>query len=441
MKQIIVAKDLNYAPLKGGTAANTAVHPSDLAEGAIGIYGISKTSANNKDKLALIVDGGSDAAGKVPDSDFDGEEVFVAVGTKEDSFVSFPVNPKTAKVTAVAHTAGAKQVSYIGFNAADNLGDVTFLNTLETDLEIGLTIMKRNYDEGGDRITENYTTTAQVEAGKVSEYDVISQLARRNNDDPDVPALATVVAEGTATAITRTGGNLDLILTKGSNKALFTADGSTGADPTSDLAEGDMIVIKTAAADNYGEVFKIVSIDTGSVVLDRSWENESATIVADDAAADELVAKIESLTAVGLKLTGRNTGEHFEIAVRGDIERSSIVTTTSALFEQGNGNYILDLEDELRGFLGSTDKINTFAKFPDLKAVSDGNYDLYHINFQGKEQPKGSINAKVFDVTNDLFVAFPTGDSDAATKGQGAFENIMGVLINGTDGLGGIDAA
>ena len=39
---------------------------------------------------------------------------------------------------------------------------------------------------------------------------------------------------------------------------------------------------------------------------------------------------------------------------------------------------------------------------------------------------------------NELIVAFPDAGSNG---GQAEFEDIMGQLLNGADGLGGIDAA
>ena len=80
MRKVIVAKDLDYGSNKAAGTENAAHLAIDLAVGAIGVYGIPNTSANNKEKMTLVIEGGSDAAGVIPDASFDGIGVHIAVG-------------------------------------------------------------------------------------------------------------------------------------------------------------------------------------------------------------------------------------------------------------------------------------------------------------------------------------------------------------------------
>ena len=88
MRKVIVFKDLAYAASKASATKNTAKLAIDLAIGAVGIYGIPNTSANNKEKMTLVTNGGADAAGLIPDADFDGIGVHVAIGTALGTFTS-----------------------------------------------------------------------------------------------------------------------------------------------------------------------------------------------------------------------------------------------------------------------------------------------------------------------------------------------------------------
>lgn len=57
MRQIFLFKDVNYGSSKTSATLNTATTPSDLADGAIGIYGIDPIL--NAGNLSLITDAAS----------------------------------------------------------------------------------------------------------------------------------------------------------------------------------------------------------------------------------------------------------------------------------------------------------------------------------------------------------------------------------------------
>ncbi len=79
-RKVFVLKDVNYGASKASSTVATALNPADLADGAVGIYGIQLIGSTNVNKLVLITDGGSEGAGTCPAASFGGKEVFIAQG-------------------------------------------------------------------------------------------------------------------------------------------------------------------------------------------------------------------------------------------------------------------------------------------------------------------------------------------------------------------------
>ena len=411
MKRILVAKDLAYANDKAAAGANSAVNPLNLMEGAIGVYGIPKTSNNNKDKLALIIDGGSDAAGKVPDSAFDGKSFMIALGLANGSRESVHIdigNLQDVEVSAGAYDPAVAQVTEIGKGSV--AGSSANMPTAVTGDTVGVKISK------SEDQTVVYVQGQQYEqrltAGE-SDYSAVSKLAAKIADDEDALANVKVKTDLTGSAF--------------ANSATVTAvNGETSLTTSANhgVGVGDYLSLG-------GDVYQAVTgTATTTLVLDRPYGGASATI-ANNATLD---LGATDPTEVGLEITGKVAGQDLIIAAYGNLDNADHNIATPATQGEGTYEIITALENLWEGNLGTARKLDASVPRPGNLAVAGGTYDVYRFVFKNSEMPAG--NNQVTDVINELVVAFPDGNSNG---GQGEFEDIVGTLLNGADGLGGID--
>ena len=78
MNKILVFKDVNYGASKTSATKNTALTPDQLADGALGIYGIDPTLSAGQ--LSLIVDG-STVANNIAVASYKGGKLYFYQGT------------------------------------------------------------------------------------------------------------------------------------------------------------------------------------------------------------------------------------------------------------------------------------------------------------------------------------------------------------------------
>lgn len=413
MKRILIAKDVAYANNKASAGANSATNPIDLLEGAIGIYGIPKTSTNNKDKFALIIDGGSDAAGKVPDSAYDGDKIWIGVGLSgAQARESLPIDLNgEIEITAAEYAAAAAKLYTVGYY--NTAGQVDNLPTAVAGDVIGIKISK----DTNEPDMYDFQWEVKLDAAE-ADYSAMARLADKiahdaNND------IATVKLTGNI-AGSAIGNSATCTVVKGST-AVVVAVGDHALDV------GDYVKLN-------GDIYKVTA-DGGATAftLDKPYRGASATLA--NAVCLDLGATAP--TEHGLSFTGVTAGEEFFVAAYGNLANATHTLTTPATQGQGSAALVKEIEDMWMGRMGAATKAESAViPHPASQVVTGATYDIYTIKYKNKSHPAG--NNRITDVWNTLVVAFPDAGSNGA---QAEFEDIMGTLINGSDGIGGIDAA
>jgi len=429
MRKVMIMKDLAYADNKSSAGANTALTPVDLREGAVGIYGISPTSTNNAYKQALIIDGGADAAGKVPDSSFDGDHVVIAVGTSSGAQVSQPIPVPSnglVKYKAAAYTAPVYQVFGIGYVVDPSTPATVSAGDLNTPvavskydaLEIKI-LDTENSDQGGAiyRDIFNVNTTADDSETDLSMLLKLAALIEADTKYSWVAASVSI-ADGGGSAF---ANSATVAAVLGSTSLTTSANHGVGV--------GDYVSLN-------GQLFQAqTGTATTTLVLDRAWPFASATIA--NANARDLGATAPT-TNLGLTIVSQVRGRNFSLAtgsgsVYEDAEVSYLVSGTKGA---GIAADVQADENEARGLKGTADFIHRYMPLDDLKTVSTETYDQYDFVYQLPHQVGTGATAKTaHKLFQHLKVAFPSTDNNG---GQAEFEDVLGVLLNGADGLGGI---
>jgi len=410
MKKILVAKDLAYANDKSSSGANSATNPAVLLDGAVGIYGIPKTSVNNKDKLALILDAGSDAAGKVPDASFDGDRILIAVGTADGAREAIPIDiGQNEDITIVAQSYAAAVAGVYGVGYVSTTTSANLPTALNNDV-IGVKVFAN--DELPD--PRGKLWTVQLTAGETG-YSAFKRLANKITNDQDNDVVTVKVSQNVAGAAAANAATLAAV--KGATTLTSSAAHGIGV--------GDYVSIDE-------DVYQAVTgTATTSLVLDTPYRGATATVA--NAAFLDLGATAP--TNYGLRLTAVTAGVSLVVGLVGNLEDASNTVITQPF--EGTGTYALlkEIEDKWSGWLGTASRGDATVPQPSSMLSSSGTYDVYTITYKNRLVPKGEM-AKVTDVHNVLVIAFPAGGSGG---GQAEFEDIMGILINGADGIGGID--
>lgn len=404
MRKVIVFQDKNYGASKASATEHTALLALDLAEGAVGVYGIPKTSTNNKEKMALITDGGSDAAGLVPDAAFDGLGVHIAVGTALGAQTSGEIDVDgVTKVTAQAYTAPVAQVIDVAV--------AIWATVAKRDAATLRVIDSENFDQGGPIRSEMKNFSYSTNAGD-DEYAIAAGIVAAADADPQewVTAAVTVAEAGSAVS-----GNATVV--NGSKQVLSTAHG---------LTAGDYVKID-------GNTYLAAAVPgVNEITLDRPYGGASGTVLA--ASVLDLGATV---TVVGIKLTSLVQGKNFEVSCMEVIEDSTIVYTTAGTDGHGTGTLVRKMENEVRGYLGSTaGATDAIMQFPELKALAAGTYDIYVLTVKNPSQiSTGGTAIHAHNLYKEIVCVFPDGPSN---NGQADFEAVLGQVLFGAANIGGI---
>lgn len=407
MRRVIIAKDLNYGASKTSSTEHTALLALDLAIGAIGIYGVPKTSTNNKDKMALITESGSDATGLVPDNLFDGDAFIIAVGKtngNESSEQLWPAGKNT--VSAADFTAAVSQVVDI-----DIVPDGTIAKNQEAQLKI---TDQENLNQGGN-IRTNSINFNIATADSDTEYNMSLGIVELVNAHPK-QWMSAIITSDTAGAVFPTSGTATV--TKGSTLVTTSIAHAITADDFIRLNDDTYLVIAAPT--------------TTTLTLDSIYRGVTEVV----ANADTKDLGTDA-GAIGIKLTSLILGRNFGISVDGVIEDSTIVDTTAGTFGQGMSAIVEKLEKEARGYKGSTaGATDATMPYPPINTVDGETYDLYTFTSKNPRQERtGGTAGKAHNLETILIVAFPDSPSNG---GQADFEAIIGELLFGTADIGNI---
>lgn len=404
-RQVLVAKDVNYGASKSNAAANTALNPEDLAAGALGIYGIgSSSSANNAGKLALIVDGGADAAGKIPAASFDGDHFFIAVGKADGSINSNSYDLQSFRyIKGAAYSAPQKGVRVVGYDGSAGL--LNYPETVNKGDEAMLTVISRG-EGAGNQVFDRQTISYSASAGE-SAYSVlkglISNIEARQATGGLKISTPSIVSNGSGTAFTTAA---TVAVVKGETS--FTTSAAHGVDV------GDYVILD-------GILYQAVAGTTGTtLVIDRPYEGPSGTIANGDTADVGTTVP----TQLGLQVTDANFNDTVELAVDGLLVDSDVVVSTNPSPGSGSAEHVKREELDARPYQGSHDRIHSYAPMPALTVDESQTYDMYFLELQNRDQSKGD-QGSVFKIINYLTVAVPSEVADTTGKNQSDFEDIL----------------
>lgn len=348
MKQILIGKAVNYAASKTSATAESATNPDLLAEGAIGIYGIDNTAGNDNAGKLVLITLATNAAGKVADSDYKGDMIYLAQGTREGSFLSNGIQVGGIKsIVGKVYAAAVLQVSYVGFNGTSgSLNLDQFLDRDEGTIGITSTTL-----DSQQFPKDNYSTNRIYANSDV--YDVLVSVLAKNRADQQRIVSVGLVSNGTATNFTAVAGVVN--------------DSPIVTSATHGRAVGDLVKLD-------GEVYKVVAVPSAGVFeIDRPFHGATASL------AVTAAQSLADVTEYGFKITALEAGEYFEPSADGIFQRANLSTPVPAQPGTGAGPQVVALEKNRQAYAGFHDKIDARVKSPYTFADPTLNYNLYNI--------------------------------------------------------------
>jgi len=429
-RKVLVFKDVNYGASKASATQNTALNPADLADGAVGVYGIHTAGSTNVNKLVLITNGGSEAAGKVPASSFVGKEVFIAQGvplTAGGSAVRLSngigISPTLGIVegTALVYTAPVRGVLRIGYNgtAGTSMNLPAVINRGDDCI---VELFNRNYLVSGAREPGQKVILSSQPAQGDNQYTVLKKFVAAVNARVAAnpvgdqilidPLLLKILSNGTGSAF---ANSATVALTNGSTAVTTSAVHSVTA--------GDYIILN-------GDLYIASAVPTTTTItLDRPWQQATIAALANNLTVD---VGATAPTAMGLELVDNADGRNVSAAVQGDFQNATILRYTLPQPGSGSNAEVVSMEKEFVGNKGSEDQITRYMPLDVIYSqVAGSTYDLYFFKVRNFGQATGDPGA-VFRIFNIVITAFVSGVANSANKNQADFEDVMQSLFNTT---------
>lgn len=398
MKQLLVAKDVNYAASKSSATTETATNPDLLADGAIGIYGIDENAGNSNAGKLVLITLSTDAAGKVQDSAFDGKWIVVAQGTADGSIVSNPINvADLVSVNGKGYAAAVRQVVHIGYNGTSgSLNLEAFVSgDYGTVGGVDVTLSTQQFPK------QNFTT-GPIYSDSTT-YDVLASVIVKNLRNADRIFNMGIVSNGTQTNLTNTAA-----VTNGSKVVTSTAHA---------LTLGALVRIS-------GQLYKVVEVTSTSVfVIDRPYHGATNA-----ALAVANIGGLASITEYGFVLTATKDGLYFEASIEGIFRRATVTNTTPAFPGTGSDKQTIALEKNRIAYSGYHDKLDTRVKTPPIYAQLGTNYNLFFLRAFNRIKNRaemGVMNSAEIEVA----VAFVTA---GANSNMTSFQAILTTLYPNT---------
>lgn len=406
MRQLFVFKDTNYGASKTSATLNTATTPDQLADGAIGIYGIDPVL--NAGNLSLIVDAASSSGFLIGKADYKGTEVRIFQGTSDGVRLTaaIPLADKNLKlINNQAYSAGTKGVSYIGYNSITATGSLNLPAVISRGDEAIMIVNLWNEVIGKTTVGRTYSGYANQdgEDGYDILTDMLVKIYAKSDREIDVDIVGNLV------------GTTDIGGTSSTFVHGSTAVVHTGTDHL--ITALDYITVS-------GVLYQVV-VDggTGAYTLDRPYRGVSATIV---------VANIHdqgatAATEFGLRVTDKDINQIIKYSLTGVIESAVLTYQVPSVRSTGRGVDVLALETVYKPHRGQLDNINSYMPQPLSYAIAGTNYDLYNIVAGSDLSNSDHMGyGKVGHV--EMLMSFVTTVADTAGKNQSDFEDIMTVF-------------
>lgn len=417
--KVLTFKDVNYGASKSSATVNTATNPADLADGAVGVYGIHEAGATNLNKLVLIIDGGAEAAGVVPAASFVGKEVFVHVGRAVGNEGAQPISvtPSGLRVAKGAkYSAPVRGEIRVGYNGAAG-STLNYPGTVTRGDDFNVSVINRSYKVSGFRqpfqrvqLSIQAATDAETQLSLLTRF-IAAVNARTDNVFID-KTLLKLRHNGTGAVFTTSA----------------TVAGVNGATTlTTSAAHG---VTAGDAISLDGDYYLTTTGTTGStLVLTRPFQGPTATI-----ANANTLDITGAATLWGLAFVDNADFLNLEIALSGPlVQNATKIQTTVATIGSGGANALVqELERDALGKKGSEDQITRYMKLDQVySSLVASNYDLYYLEAKNNYQAGGDQGA-AFDMKSYLTLAFVAGVADTPNFNQSDFEDIMTSLFGAT---------
>lgn len=206
MLQVFIGKsgDTKYAASKSATAANSAVTPDVLADGAIGVFASADGTPvllRNVNSPTTAASGVLSATDATEAAKLGVDSIFVAQGTANGYKISqrIPIrNAHFLRVSSTEFNAGSKQITTVGdpANALTKPGVVSDEDTFNLYVRTNdINYASRGYNVSMKKFIKVEDGT-QVNAPTISE--IVTELAARINNDPNASVAATGVTGASA---------------------------------------------------------------------------------------------------------------------------------------------------------------------------------------------------------------------------------------------------
>jgi hypothetical protein len=419
MRELLVVKTTPvYGASKTSASVNTATSPEMLAEGAIGIYYVKKSTG----APTLLLSTATDLSTAITDTDLPAAKIpfIYAIGTATSVEITDNVPAENIiSLIGKEFAAGVKQGWYIGYNGTS--GNIV-IPTIATYDEAGIDVTVRRM---GTNVEDDYALyNASLTLG-----DGIFEVASKICDAVNVATLnPKVLAEVNSNILgSAIAAGTSIAFVKGSNSA--TVVGTFTSLATGDYLQLGMIpsanVIGAAPAAGNVATYKVLTLAGGIITLDRAYSGETQTvsaagssIVIDNATVTgngvfaHVTRTATAPTSVGVRVTSLDALSAIDVSTYGVIAPATIRTAGNAQ-SLGSGTPFLmkRLEDNMFIEAGNYQTLDATVPKAVSKLVSTAGYDLYQMTFK-----KGTgLDARV--IANDVYFAFEQGASGANGSG------------------------
>jgi hypothetical protein len=419
MRELLVVKTTPvYGASKTSASVNTATSPEMLAEGAIGIYYVKKSTG----APTLLLSTATDLSTAITDTDLPAAKIpfIYAIGTATSVEITDNVPAENIiSLIGKEFAAGVKQGWYIGYNGTT--GDLV-IPTIATYDEAGIDVTVRRM---GTNVEDDHALyNASLTLGD-SKFNVASKICDAVNVATLNPKVLAEVNSNLVGSAIAAGTSIAFV--KGSNSA--TVVGTFTSLATDDYLQLGMIpsanVIGAAPTAGNVATYKVLLLSGGVITLDRAYSGETQTV---SAAGSSIVIDNTTVTgngvfahvtrtgtaptSVGVRVTSLDALSAIDISTYGVIAPATLRTAgnTQSL---GSGTPFLmkRLEDNMFIEAGNYQTLDATVPKAVSKLVTTAGYDLYQMTYK-----KGTgLDARV--IANDVYFAFEQGAAGANGSG------------------------